>query len=59
MILLQALDLLIIQVFYQRILDDKDNLDIYIKNLKSIQSKISLTPKNIFTASSLIRMKWT
>jgi Zn-dependent M16 (insulinase) family peptidase len=34
-------------------IDNNDNLDIYIKNLKSIQSKISLTPKNIFTASSL------
>ena len=32
---------------------DEGSLDIYIKNLKSIQSKISLTPKNIFTASSL------
>jgi Zn-dependent M16 (insulinase) family peptidase len=32
---------------------DEGCLDIYIKNLKSIQSKISLTPKNIFTASSL------
>jgi Zn-dependent M16 (insulinase) family peptidase len=33
--------------------ESSENLDIYIKNLKSIQSKISSTPKYIFTASSL------
>jgi Zn-dependent M16 (insulinase) family peptidase len=33
--------------------ENSENLDIYIKNLKSIQSKISSAPKYIFTASSL------